>query len=204
MAKTSQISFPFAGLKAGARAPKAARAASSALAQAPRRAAVRVPDGWEQASLVFPAASPRLFVHEGARQLLEKRLCAAIGEDVVLHITDNRRTMISSSRKRGRLELRLHHMFPDADAFQAAALARYVGKGARSASAVLGTFIESRRQQIAPPRGRNTTLRTEGVHHDLLPLFRDLNERYFGGMVDARISWGRRPAGRRRRQSIKL
>ena len=59
-------------------------------------AAIRVPERLSaQLALVFPSAAPQLFVHEGARQALERRLKAACpGRPVVLSITDNRHSII--------------------------------------------------------------------------------------------------------------
>lgn len=212
MGDGKQISFPFKqlsaprGLAMGELSPGRTRARRGP-DSAPRRAALRIPTQAVQSELIFPAASPHLFVHEGARQQLEKRLALVVGDRLMLSVTDNRRTMISSSRRAGTLRLRLHHMFLDADPFTLAALGRYLRDGDRHASTVLGGFIESRRQHIAPPPRAPRLLRTKGAHHDLGLLFEELNKRCFQGLVDAAVTWGRRapPSGRRRRrQSIKL
>lgn len=212
MGDGKQITFPFRTL--AATPGRAAGDLSSTRRHrrrgpdsAPRRAALRVPTQAVQSELVFPSAFPHLFVHEGARQQLEKRLALILGDRLTLAVTDNRRTMISSSRKGGVLRLRLHHMFLDADPFTLTALGRYLRDGDRNASTLLGGFIESRRQHIAPPPRRPRLLRTAGAHHDLASLFELLNARYFQGLVDATVTWGRRAPpvrGRRRRQSIKL
>ena len=44
---------------------------------------------------------------------------------------------------------------------------------------------------------------TQGDAHDLLSLFHRINEKYFGGAVDALITWGRK-SGKKPRRSIKL
>lgn len=207
-----QITFPFRQL-AGPIDPATAEGSRTRSRirrgpdSAPRRAALRIPPQPVQSELVFPGASPHLFVHEGARQQLEKRLTQVIGGSLTLAVTDNRRTMISSSRSGGVLRLRLHHMFLDADPFTLAALGRYLRDGDRTASTLIGSFIESRRQHIAPPPRAPRVLRTAGAHHDLAALFHELNARCFQGLVDATVTWGRRAPptrGRRRRNSIKL
>src|SRR4028118_2287268 len=55
-------------------------------------AAIRIPERVSaQLALVFPTTSPQLFIHEGARQALERRLKASSpGRLVILSITDNR------------------------------------------------------------------------------------------------------------------
>src|SRR5262245_16192451 len=99
-------------------------------------AAIRVPERLSaQLALVFPSASPQLFVHEGARQALERRLKAAFpGRPVVLSITDNRHSIISHSLKSGILHARIHHMFLDAPPRVIDALVRYVAKDDRASS----------------------------------------------------------------------
>ncbi|HMR77679.1 MAG TPA: hypothetical protein PKD61_21370, partial [Polyangiaceae bacterium] len=78
--------------------------------QAPRMAAaaVRIP---QPKALQLPLSfvgGPQIFIHEGARQALERRLEAAHGGVVQLAVTDNRRRMVTRTRDRGRLRVRLH------------------------------------------------------------------------------------------------
>src|SRR5678815_3559307 len=63
---------------------------------------------------VLPRGTPRIYVHEGARQALERRLAAASPVPVSLSITDNRHSIISHSWHGGVLRARIHHMFLDA------------------------------------------------------------------------------------------
>jgi len=146
-----------------------------------------------------------LFVHEGARQQLEKSLRRVLGRRIVLAITDNRRTMITAARSiGGALEVRVHHMFLDADPFTQNALGRYLRYGDRAANETIGAYIEANQQRIRPVARRG--LRTEGRKHDLRDIFGRLNDTYFQGMVDASVGWGRRNKNRDRqgRTSIKL
>lgn len=155
-------------------------------------AAIRIPErAGSQLRLVFPYASPRLFVHEGARQALERRLRAASTGPVILSITDNRHSIITHRAQRGVLHARVHHMFLDAPASVVDSLVRYVTKGDREASALLGDYIEENGFRLAR-RKRNAPLVAKGKHHDLLRLFQDINERYFDGSVNAVITWGKR------------
>jgi hypothetical protein len=155
-------------------------------------AAIRIPDRVRsQLRLVLPYASPRLFVHEGARQALERRLRAASTGPVILSITDNRHSMITHRVQRGILHARVHHMFLDAPASIIDCLVRYVTKGDREASATLGDFIDDNGFRLARRR-RNIRLVAKGRHHDLLRLFQDINDRYFDGGVNAVITWGQR------------
>jgi hypothetical protein len=150
----------------------------------------------------FDFEPPRADLQSALRDLLEIPLR--------LTFTNNRRTMISLSRRPGLTELRLHHMFLEADPATVRAVGRYVMRDdSREVSAQLGGFIAAHRERIREARARKTRLSTSGVHHDLLAIYHEVNRRYFEGQVDAVITWGRaarataRP-GRRMRRSIKL
>jgi hypothetical protein len=175
------------------------------MARTPAAAAIRIPErAGAQLRLVFPSASPRLYVHEGARQAVERKLRAAFPGPVILSITDNRHSIVTHRVQRGILAVRLHHMFLDAPAPVVDALVRYVTRGDREASATLGDYIEDNGFRLAR-RKRSSPLVSRGKHHDLLRLFDELNARYFEGAVNAVITWGKRPppAGRKRK-TIKL
>jgi len=179
------------------------------LVSAPRlaRSAVRVPQGLRQdASDQALAAAPNLFVHEGARQQLERALRNVLGQRISLAITDNRRTMITARQSGGALEVRVHHMFLDADPFTQHALGRYLRYADKAANDVIGAYIEANQQRIRPARQRDSVnLRTAGRKHDLQAMFNRLNDTYFQGMVDASVTWGRRSKARKaQRDSIKL
>ncbi len=172
-------------------------------------AAIRIPDKVaERLALVFPSAAPSLFIHEGARQALERRLMAAHPGQVVLSITDNRQSIISHTQRSGVLRVRLHHMFLDAPPKVMEALVRYITRGDREASVRVGLYIDENGYRLARRRPRKVPLHTKGKHHDLLAIFTDLSARYFGGGVSALITWGKRArrtgAAGRPRKAIRL
>ena len=195
-------------------APRYASASrgSTALARpAVSAAAIRIPERVSaQLALVFPTASPQLFIHEGARQALERKLKAASpGRVVILSITDNRHSIISHSMRLGVLHARIHHMFLDAPTRVVNALVRYVTRGDKRASILVGNYIEANGARLARRRPRAIPLFAKGAHHDLLAIFNELNERYFGGACHALITWGKRQARRgeqasRPRKAIRL
>lgn len=171
-------------------------------------AAIRIPERLSaQMALVFPTASPQLFVHEGARQALERRLKSAFpGRTVVLHITDNRCSIISHSFRSDVLHVRIHHMFLDAAPRVVGALVRYLATDDREASQIVGHYIEANGGRLARRRPRAIPLMAKGKHHDLLGLFNDLNARYFDGACHALITWGNKVRRRSRepRRALRL
>jgi hypothetical protein len=184
----------------------ASRAGAARMARAGQvAAAIRIPERVRaELRLVFPTASPRLFVHEGARQALERKLRGAFAGPVVLSITDNRHSIITHRVQRGTLHARVHHMFLDASPHVVDALVRYVIRGERDASAILGDYIDDNGFRLAR-RKRNSPLVTRGKCHDLLAVFGKVNDRYFDGAINALITWGKRPTTKGRvRKTIKL
>ena len=144
-----------------------------------------------------------------AQDSLERRIRAHLaGCRIQVTLTDNRYTMISVRRvpKEKRYEVRLHHMFADADPVITRALARYIAENDADASRVLGDFIDENSGHV---RGRArrapaTVIFTAGEHHDLRQIFDELNARYFENKIDASITWGARTGRPRRRNSIKM
>lgn len=148
-------------------------------------------------------------VVDDGRQSLEQRIAAHLGHGrLALGITDNRFTMISVRRERGPVyRVRLHHMFVDAPAPVTRALARYITHNESRASRYLSEYIEQNQTEIrrsARRRAPALTVDTQGEIFDLQEVFDDLNQRYFAGVIDARITWGGRGGRRRQRTSIKM
>jgi len=170
-------------------------------------AAVRIPEpariSWPPE---LPGGGPQIFVHEGARQALERRLELAGTGPVQLAVTDNVRRMITHRLSRGTLRVRVHMMFLDAPERVKEGLVRYIVRGDRDASQIVGDYIDSNSFRIRAERPFRHALRTKGQYHDLETILAALNARYFGGQAaDAFITWGRRtsPKGATR-SAIKL
>lgn len=161
------------------------------------------------------AAVPAEVLH--AQDSLERRIRAHLSHGrVQVTLTDNRYTMISVRRlgasaeraRRGerRYEVRLHHMFADADPVITRALAHYIAENDADASRILGDFIDANAGHVRG-RARRTpsqVIFTAGEHHDLRTIFDELNARYFDNRIDAAITWGPRTGRPRRRNSIKM
>src|SRR5699024_2535118 len=83
---------------------------------------------------------------------LHVRLEQFLESIVDLSLTDNRRRMISSKRRRGRLEVRAHHMFMGCKPATAEALATLAGgrsNDVKAARALLREYIRQNRDAIA-------------------------------------------------------
>jgi hypothetical protein len=199
--------FPWLSMTATA-APSSARKRRSKRAPMPRMAAaaaMRVPEGHVQVPLYLLPSGP-IFIHEGARQRLERRLEASFGGPVQLAVTDNRRRMVTHTRARGRLRVRVNMMFLGADPRILDALVDYVVHGTREASQIIGDFIAANTHRIRASRRAPSKLTTHGSSHDLAEILQRLNRTYFGGSIgNVLITWGRhtQPSLTQRR-SIKL
>ena len=189
-------------------APAKARKGRRARTRAPRMApaAVRIPGQTNlPLELEFPSG-PRIFVHEGARQALERRLGLAVAGPVQLAVTDNLRRMLSQSRSRGTLRVRVHMMFLGAPERVRGALVDYVARGDERASGIVGEYIEANLYRIRASRPVTGPLHTRGRVHDLAAVLSAVNAEYFGGAHgEVLVTWGRRtrPLGEKR-ETIKL
>ncbi len=169
-------------------------------------AAVRIPAQSTELPFVRVSKGPQIFIHEGARQALERRLELASGGPVQLGVTDNRRRMVTQTRSRGRLRVRVHMMFLGATERVKNALVSYIVHADRDASQVVGEFIDQNLHSIRASRPARGQLRSAGQVHDLDALAHEVNLRYFSGAVsDVLITWGRNTKPREsKRTSIKL
>lgn len=181
------------------------RAGGKHLPLRPRAAAaLRVPDPLHDAvGHAFIRRQPAILVHEGARQAFERRLRTWFPGPVVLAVTDNRHNIVSHTKRGGVLQARVHMMFLDAPLAVQDALVRWIVRDDRAASQLVGRFIDANGHRIRASRPFRRPLVTRGEHHDLLAIFHELNERYFGGAVDALVTWGR-GAPSRKRKTIQL
>jgi hypothetical protein len=144
-----------------------------------------------------------------AQDSLERRIRAHMAKGrVSVTLTDNRYTMISVRRlpKQTRYEVRLHHMFADADPVITRALARYIAENDAESSRILGDFIDSNSGHVRGRARRQPAqvIYTAGEIHDLREIYDELNARYFDDKIDAVITWGQRIGRPRRRNSIKM
>lgn len=133
------------------------------------------------------------------RGLWLKRQLAA---PVSLVWTDNRSVMISVKGSAAGYQLRVQKLFREAPEHVWMALVAHVRGRDSAASAVLRQYVREHQHLLKPQRRRSDralALQAQGQCFDLEAIYRRLNRDYFSGQVQARITWGRRPPGRRRR-----
>src|SRR5438105_1091396 len=148
---------------------------------------------------------PRIhLVPDGASLVLASRLSSLLREPVEVELTDNAWTMVSYRRVSGRLHFRLHHMFARAQETVMRALAGFTGRNRRAHGRAIDEYVRQHRDLIKPAAPRaEPPLATRGRVHDLAEIYLALNTRHFENTVNARIGWGRRSPGGKRR-SIKM
>lgn len=119
--------------------------------------------------------------------------------------TDNLHTMLSIKRGQGVWTLRMHQMFATAPPAVLRAVAQYAQTQDRQAAGLLRRYIDHNDHQIRPQmEPRAQVIDVQGAHHNLQTIFDALNAQYFGGAIEARITWGPRTRRRSGRESIKL
>jgi hypothetical protein len=127
------------------------------------------------------------------------------GKDLSVRLTDNRQTIIAVRRSPSLCKVRVHRIFTRAKPPILAALGHYIARDDHAAALLLKAFIEQHEDEIiqVPAKPRIPRLQPKGRHHDLQQIFDTLNATYFESALSAKITWGARPAPRKR-QSIKV
>jgi hypothetical protein len=110
---------------------------------------------------------------------------------VALVLTENSTAMLSARMRHGVLCIRLHRMFLGADNRVIDEIVSYL-RNRRGGLACFRSFVRSNREQLSKKQPKRILLRARGKFHDLSGLFREINEEYFSGMVEAAITWGSR------------
>jgi hypothetical protein len=122
---------------------------------------------------------------DSLRHYLEERL----NRPVLLVLTENATSILSARMHDGVLRVRLHRMFLNAGRRVTSEIASYL-KNRRGAMPHFRSFIRDNKEQLSLKPPKKISVRTAGKFHDLSELYREINEEYFGGTVDAAITWG--------------
>lgn len=133
---------------------------------------------------------------------LHKELESRSGLRLNLVLTDNSHTVMSVKHHpvSGVVALRMHHMFLGADPDVVQALATWLKRPSCQRSGdVIDRFIRSNRHLVRRRTNAQRRLYPVGTVYDLRTMYREVNDAYFHGTIDAAITWGRRPTGKKRR-----
>lgn len=146
-------------------------------------------------------APAKLFVHEGARESLVRKLKRAFNGVVVLTVVDNRKNLVLHEKKGGVLHVRLHHMFLSAPPSVLDNLVAYI---VRDESALVVDQYIARNIAKLKKRSRGE-LHPQGSVYDLKAICNELNTDFFSGELRVSITWGRRSSPRTKpRKAIRL
>lgn len=140
----------------------------------------------------------RLYILE-----FRKKLSQRLGCNVDLVINENRSTMINVLEYGfGYVRLSLHRMFLEAPDHVVIAIADYIGGARRSCKKnkiILRDYIEKNSHKLRVKGIDRSKLRSVGSVYDLNVIYRELNDSYFGDVLDVGFTWhsSRRKACRR-------
>ncbi len=113
-----------------------------------------------------------------------------LGRPLTLALTENSTTMLSV-RQGHVLRVRLHRMFASADSSVFEEIVAYL-KNRKRAMPLFRRFLRENKTRITAKPPKKVPLKTVGKHHDLRDLSDSVNQEYFGGGINASITWGSR------------
>jgi hypothetical protein len=134
---------------------------------------------------------------------IEGLLAILLPDPVDVVFNNNRSTMVSHRKKAGRLVVRLHRMFALAGLEDVKSLAGFISGSNPSEARKVDGFIASHKHEIerSASSARKRPVCANGMHHDLCDNLDRVVERYFGGIGEVKIGWGRETTKRRSRRS---
>ena len=122
---------------------------------------------------------------------LREFLSRTIGRPVHLTLTNNSTALLSVNERATPPRIRLHRMFLAAGEEVIREIAEYIG-ARREQTPLFWEFVRDNHSALPPAPPRETRLYTRGRHYDLADTFSSVNDTYFGGELDCKITWGRR------------
>jgi hypothetical protein len=122
---------------------------------------------------------------------LKQYLEECLNMPVTVVLTGNSTTMLSARMRDNALRVRLHRMFLTADGRVINEIVSYL-KNRRGAMPHFRSFIRDNRAQLSLKPPKKIPVRISGKFHDLCGLYDEINREYFGGTINAVITWGSR------------
>jgi len=130
------------------------------------------------------------------RELLERGL----GRPIKLVLTRNASSMLSAVQKTGVQHVRLHEMFLAAGPDIIEEIIVFIRKR-RSGLPLFRRFVRDNSAVIRKKPPQKVSIKTAGRYYDLLDLYDEVNQEYFGGRIASAITWsvaGARVGARKR------
>lgn len=121
------------------------------------------------------------------RHVFETNLREAMGKNLHLVWTNNRRVMISFNSKKRPPTLRLHESFATADRKLQQDLIRFLSIGGQAPESVR-EFVN----RIAAQKREPENLVTIGKKYNLRTIYKKINNTCFGGRLKGKITWGKK------------
>jgi len=112
-------------------------------------------------------------------------------KNISLVITDNSSSILSVKACGSDANVRLHRMFLSAGNDVLTEIGDYIKKRKADIPGIK-QFIEKNAGVIKRGKPRKIRIQTRGSHRDLREIFQSVNQEYFEGRVNARITWGAR------------
>ena len=130
---------------------------------------------------------------------IESKLKSLLNAPLSLVITDNTSSLISVKRSNHVYNIRLHHMFLDANEDVLRSLVSYLSGNANRIDNTLKDFIKANERKIRKPpiskRARRMNIVHRGRYFNLRDSFQRINKRYFEGTIHCAITWGNHRRG---------
>lgn len=119
-----------------------------------------------------------------------QKLKSLVGQELKIRINNNRSTMLHVRRKDAYTDVSLHHMFIDAPHPVQQALVHFIQDQDLPVPAVIQAYIDKNVETLDYSHLLNPKqLSAIGAVYDLQTLYNKINNRYFGGELDLKITW---------------
>lgn len=149
---------------------------------------------------LFPESEIDHIKKERIVKILRSELAAPV--DVAL--TENRSSILSSRKKSGQFEVRMHRVFLQADRRVIKAVADLIKRGSKPARVIINDYIKSHQRQIQSDRAsRVLVLYPKGKAYDLEQIINNIARRYKLSRRGVRVTWSSSKI-RRGQQTIRL
>jgi len=149
-----------------------------------------------------------LFPESELDHIKKKRIIRILSEElsapVDIELTLNRSLVLSSRKRHGTFQVRMHQAFLHADHRIIKAVADLIKKGSKPARIMINEYLKTHSRQIQPKRKtRALILNAQGKTYDLMKIMREIKTKYGIAKRGVKITWSNARL-HKRQQSIRL